>query len=143
MAPSSRALTQSSAPETKPLFNQPRFIAQAMRSVAGSAAMSWRNAKISQASLDFPHLANNPVTIGSQLPWQGFRQGRSCRLGVNTLESGVRGFRVGLRLPTSSITLVRLDTRRRKEGWRFLLKLTDRLRLRRLTKDTAALSLVT
>lgn len=49
---------------------------------------------------------------------------------------------LGLRLHTAKTTVVRFDTARSEEGWRFLLKLTDPIRLGRLQKRTAALPFV-
>ncbi len=49
---------------------------------------------------------------------------------------------VGVRLHTSRTTVARFDVGRSTEGWRFLLKLSDPLRLVRLTKRTAALPFV-
>jgi hypothetical protein len=48
----------------------------------------------------------------------------------------------GVRVHTSKTTLARFDMARSEEGWRFLLKLTDPLRLGRLSRRTAAVPFV-
>jgi hypothetical protein len=58
-----------------------------------SAAVSWRAYKIAQGRLEFPHLANDRLTVGSQLFWQDFTQVRYFGLGPDTLETGVSDFR--------------------------------------------------
>jgi hypothetical protein len=49
---------------------------------------------------------------------------------------------IGVRLHTSRTTVARFDVARSKEGWRFMLKLTDPLRLGRLTRRTASIPFV-
>jgi hypothetical protein len=48
----------------------------------------------------------------------------------------------GLRVHTSTTTLARFDVGRSKEGWRFMLKLSDPLRFARLHRRTAPLPFV-
>jgi outer membrane protein assembly factor BamA len=49
---------------------------------------------------------------------------------------------LGMRLHTKQATLARFEVARSTEGWRFLLKVTDPLRLARFTRRTAALPFV-
>jgi outer membrane protein assembly factor BamA len=59
-----------------------------------SAAVSWRAYKIAQGRLEFPHLLNDRVTVGSKLLWQDYTQVRYYGLGRDTLETGVSDFRM-------------------------------------------------
>ena len=53
-----------------------------------------------------------------------------------------RSYGLGVRLHTSKAAVARFDAARSREGWRFMLKLSDPLRLGRLTKRTAAVPFV-
>jgi outer membrane protein assembly factor BamA len=59
-----------------------------------SAAISWRAYKIAQGRLEFPHLANDRVSVGSQVFWQDFTQVRYFGLGPDSHETDVSDFRV-------------------------------------------------
>jgi hypothetical protein len=59
-----------------------------------SAAVSWRTYKIAQARLEFPHLANGRLTLGSKLLWQDFTQVRYFGAGADTVETGVSDYRI-------------------------------------------------
>jgi outer membrane protein assembly factor BamA len=59
-----------------------------------SAAISWRAYKTAHGLLEFPHLANKRLTIGSRLQWQDFTQIRYFGLGPDTLEAGVSDYRM-------------------------------------------------
>jgi hypothetical protein len=48
----------------------------------------------------------------------------------------------GFRAHTQKTTLARFDVARSAEGWRFLLKLTDPLRIARVSRRTAAVPFV-
>jgi hypothetical protein len=60
----------------------------------GSAAISWRAYKFAQARLEFPALAQDRLTIGSQLLWYDYTQVRYYGLGPSTLETDVSDFRI-------------------------------------------------
>ena len=59
-----------------------------------SAAISWRAYKIAQGTLEFSHLANNRLSVGSKVLWHDFTQVRYFGLGPHTLEGGVSDFRL-------------------------------------------------
>ena len=58
------------------------------------------------------------------------------------LDPSRTSYGLGMRVHTEPVTLARFDVARRHEGWRFLLKVTDPLRLAKSTKRTAALPFV-
>jgi hypothetical protein len=59
-----------------------------------SAAISWRTYKIAQGRLEFPHLANSRLTLGSKLLWQDYTQVRYFGAGPDSLETGVSDYRI-------------------------------------------------
>lgn len=62
---------------------------------------------------------------------------RAKDLGVERTSAGF-----GFRVHTTSTTLVRFDVAKSEEGWRFLLKLSDPIRISRLSRRMAALPFV-
>ena len=61
---------------------------------------------------------------------------------VHDLDFGRTSAGFGLRVHTSTSTLARFDVAHSKEGWRFLFKLSDSLRLARLSRRLAPLPFV-
>jgi hypothetical protein len=59
-----------------------------------SAAVTWRAYKIAQARVEFPHLANGRLTVGSKAQWQDFTQVRYFGAGRDSQESGASDYRV-------------------------------------------------
>jgi hypothetical protein len=59
-----------------------------------SAGLSWRAYKIAQARLEFPHLANGHLLVGSKAQWEDFTQVRYYGAGVASTESGVSDYRI-------------------------------------------------
>ena len=58
------------------------------------------------------------------------------------LDLARRSFGSGVRLHNGRTTIVRFDAARGSEGWRFILRLNDPLRLSRLSRRTAAIPVV-
>jgi hypothetical protein len=71
-----------------------RHIFRGQTVVDMSAAVSWRTYKIAQGRLEFPHLANRRVAVGSRLFWRDFTQVRYFGAGSDSLETGASDFRI-------------------------------------------------
>jgi hypothetical protein len=61
---------------------------------------------------------------------------------MSDLDLGKRSYGVGLRVHSRQSTFARLDIAHADEGWRFLFRLNDPLRLSRLSRGTAAIPFV-
>jgi len=62
--------------------------------VDASAAVSWRGYNIAQGRIEFPNLANNHFSIGSQVMWEDETQISYFGIGPNSLESNESQYRL-------------------------------------------------
>jgi Omp85 superfamily domain len=62
--------------------------------VDGSAAISWRGYNMAQGRIEFPDLADNHFSVGSQVMWQDQTQIDYFGIGPNSLESNESQYRL-------------------------------------------------
>jgi hypothetical protein len=62
--------------------------------VDGSAAVSWHGYNMAQGRIEFPKLADNRVSVGSQVMWQDETQISYYGIGSNSLESNQSQYRL-------------------------------------------------
>jgi Omp85 superfamily domain len=75
-----------------PGYRHQLFGGRAIADVSG--AVSWRAYKAFQGRLDFPHLANDRLLVGSKVLWRDFTQVRYFGVGPDTPESGISDYRL-------------------------------------------------
>jgi hypothetical protein len=62
--------------------------------VTGSAAVSWKFYKMAQVRVDVPHLANDYLSVGSQVLYQDMLQVNNFGVGNNSLKANRSGYRL-------------------------------------------------